>query len=588
MCSVVRRQNPLAGYAGRSRPYPALLAQIIGVVAASTTLPSAAYAQAAPNTLVSVCSGVSLPRSVVTGIIDPVVTGIYGPTESNINTTLAALGGLPGLPAPLSIDVNGLLTSAAAGDNVGLSVIAQDGTLLGPADECNAQADSYTLDNPAGISIGGNAITGLGANGEEAQAGEIDSIAIGNRAATDATAVGSIAFGTDASVGAGAVGSAALGTGSLVTVANSIALGAGTVAARGPLTGYVAFGLAGTQQSAGEVSVGSPGQERQITNVAPGSAPTDAVNLAQLQAVADLIPDHAVLYDDASHATITLDGASGTLITNVAAGAVTATSTDAINGSQLFALDQQVQSNTMAITNIQTSINNGSTGPVRYSNPGTPTTPNGGTPTNDVTLVGGAPGPVGLHNVRDGTVAAGSTDAVNGGQLHLTNIAVAAAQETANQALELNQNAVTYDNSGRTSVTLGNAGTPVQVSNVAAGTAGTDAVNVHQLQGAVGTAIDSAMSYIDARINELDFDLRNVRREGRAGSAAALAAAGMPQASDPGRSMIAAGVGTYRGRTALAIGASHRTENGQTVLKLGVTYDSSQHVGANAGVGFEF
>ena len=56
----------------------------------------------------------------------------------------------------------------------------------------------------------------------------------------------------------------------------------------------------------------------------------------------------------------------------------------------------------------------------------------------------------------------------------------------------------------------------------------------------------------------------------------------------PGKSMLAAGVSTYRGKSAIAIGASHRTRNGSTVFKLGITYDSSDHVGANGGVGFQF
>ncbi|WP_028969732.1 YadA family autotransporter adhesin [Sphingomonas sp. URHD0057] len=561
--------------------------------------------------------------------MDPVVTGIYDPIESTVNDTLGALG----LPSPLSVDVNGLLTTAAAGGDIGLNVIASDGTLVGPSDECNAQADSYTLDTPAGISIGGNAVTGLGATGEEAQAGEIDSIAIGNNAATDATATGAIALGTDATVGANSIGSVALGTGSLVTAANSVALGADSIAARGAQANYVAPLLVGLQNSAGEVSVGASGAERQITNVAAGSAPTDAANLAQVQAVAALIPTDVVQYDDGTHATITLDGAAGTTIGNVAAGAVTATSTDAVNGSQLYAVDQQVQANTTDITNLQTDLGNvqvnvtnlqtdiggiqtditnvqtditnlqtnfttlqtqvdnislGADGPVQYSNPGTPTTPNGGTATNDVTIVSGGAGPVRVHNVAAGTVAAGSTDAVNGGQLYLTNVAAAAAQDTADEALDLANNSVQYDGPDHSSVTLGNAGTPVGLHNVAAGTAGTDAVNLDQLNDVADNAVTRSNHYTDVRLQQVNFDLRSARREARAGSAAALAAAGMPQASDPGRSMVAAGFGTYRGRTALAIGASHRTDNGQTVLKLGVTYDSSEHVGANGGVGFQF
>jgi autotransporter adhesin len=560
-----------------------------------------AQAQATPDTLISVCSGVSLPPSVVTGIIDPVVTGIYGPIESNINQTLGVLNlalGPLGLPAPLSVDVNGLLTTAASGADIGLNVIAQDGSLVAPGDECNAQADSYTLDTPAGISIGGNAITGLGDNGEEAQAGEIDSIAIGNRASTDATALESIALGTDASVSAGGTGSVALGAGSSVSVANSVAIGANSDASRGPLVGYVAFGLPGTQNSAGEVSVGAPGQERQITNVAPGSSATDAVNLAQLQAVAGLIPTDAVEYDDPSHGIVTLDGAAGTTITNVADGALNATSSDAVNGSQLYATNQQVTINSLAIANLETNvadlqvqinnISSGASGPVQYSDPGTPTVPNGGVATNDVTLVGAVAGPVGLHNVDDGVIAAGSTDAVNGGQLFLTNQAVAGAQDTADDALVIANNSVQYDGPSHTSVTFNPGGTAVSLHNVAAGTAATDAVNVGQLNGAVTNAVNIANAYTDARIAALDFDISKVRKEGRAGSAAALAAAGLPQPMEPGKTVVAAGVGTYRGKSAFAIGASHALDNGKSVFKVGITYDSSEHVGANAGVGFQF
>ncbi|MEA1072770.1 YadA family autotransporter adhesin [Sphingomonas sp. LY160] len=559
-----------------------------------------------------------------------------------------------------------LLANAAAGQPITLQTIASDGTLVGPSSQCDAAADSFTLDNPAGIAIGGNRITGLGATGQEAVAGEIDSIALGNRASTAATALGSIAIGPDAVVGAGAVGSIAFGDGANATAANSVALGAGSTATR-----------------ANTVSVGAPGAERIITNVAAGTQGTDAVNLSQLNAVAAAIPANAVEYDDATRTVITLDGAGGTRITNVLAGAVTPTSTDAVNGSQLNAVQTQVDGiqtqvtgNTTAITNLQTQVGgnttaitnltvqvdatntaitdlsiaiaNGAIGPVQYSNPGTPTVPNGGVPTNDVTLVGAAPGPVGLHNVANGVIAAGSTDAVNGGQIYglaltavnavqyqtdaggnrtntvvlqggnaaapvtitglapgalsatstdavngsqlfATNQAVVTAQGTANTALALGQNSVQYDNAARTSVTLAPGGTgPVTLRNVAAGTANTDGVNVGQLNAATGNAVNIANAYTDSRIEALDFDLRGARRDARAGSAAALAAAGMPQAMDAGRTMVAGGVGTYRGRSAMAIGASHRTANGQSIFKVGLTYDSSEKVGANAGVGFQF
>jgi len=339
-----------------------------------------------------------------------------------------------------------------------------------------------------------------------------------------------------------------------VGVANSVALGADSVATRGPQAGYIAFGLAAPQNSAGEISVGASGAERQITNVAAGSAPTDAANVGQLQAIAALIPTDAVEYDDASHTTVTLDGAGGTTITNVAPGALNATSTDAVNGSQLYATNVQVQANTLAIANLQTdvgnlqtnftnlqtqvnNISNGGAGPVQYSNAGTPTVPNGGVATNHLTLVGAAAGPVGLHNVADGVIAAGSTDAVNGGQLFTTNQGVAAAQTAADNALAIANNSVQYDDSTHTSVTLGPGNPPVTLHNVAAGVAATDAVNVGQLNNAIGnvtniainSAVTQANAYTDALFSELEFQLDDVRKDARAGTSAALAAAGLPQ-----------------------------------------------------------
>lgn len=657
----------------RVRKVSALSASVGLLAAPLWTAP--AYAQPTPDTLVSVCSGVSLPPSVVTGIIDPVVTGIYSPIETNINSTLGTLTGLLGplFPAPLSVDVTGLLTTAASGSDIGLSVLADDGTLVGPSDPCDAHADSFSLDNPAGISIGGNIIDGLGATGQDADAGEINSIAIGNNASTDAAALESIALGNGATVGAGGINSVALGAGSSATGANSVALGGDSIASRGPVAGYAAFGLAGTHNSAGEISVGSPGAERQITNVAPGSALTDAVNMAQLQAVAGLIPADAVEYDDASHTVVTFTGAGGTTLTNVAPGAVNATSTDAVNGSQLhatnqaiaalagsvptnaveyddgtqavvtlggvggttitnvaagtlgasstdavngsqlFATNQQVTANSLAIANLQTdvtnletgvtnlqtqinNISNGGAGPVQYSNAGSPTVPNGGIATNHVTLVGAAAGPVGLHNVADGVIAAGSTDAVNGGQLFTTNQTVAGIQTTADTALAIANNSVQYDDASHTSVTLGPGNAPVVVHNVAAGVAATDAVNVGQLNGAISNitniavtnAVTQANAYTDARVSALEFDINDIRKDARSGTAAAMAVAGLPQSMEPGGTMLAASAGFYRGKGAFALGASHAHDNGKTVFKVGVTYDASEHVGVNAGAGIQF
>ncbi|MGC5797739.1 beta strand repeat-containing protein [Sphingomonas sp. NFX23] len=472
-------------------------ASLIGLATTSLFAAQSASAQTtpAPN-IVGACSGVSLPRSVVTDILSPVVTGIANPVQSTVNPilsnvksisgvlTVSVLGlpplvaNLPSVPTPaLSIDVAGILNDAANNAPLTLSVLNSNGVAVGPNDSCVTQADGFTLRTPAGIAIGGNRITGLGANGFEAFAADPNAIAFGNSARTGAGAVGAIAFGGQAQVADNATGAIALGTGASATAANGVALGAGSVSSRAAATGYTAIGLAVPQNSAGEVSVGAAGAERQITNVAAGTAATDAVNVAQLtgvQAQIGTLASGAVQYDGTTRTSVTLGGAGtgapAVALRNVAAGTLGATSTDAVNGSQLFATNANV-------TNLTTNISNGAIGALQYSNAATPTVPNGGVPSNDAALVGVAAGPVGLHNVANGVVAAGSTDAVNGGQL----------STVTDQVGTLAGLAVQYDDATRTRATLGGVGTgaaPVALGNVAAGTLGatsTDAVNGSQL-----------------------------------------------------------------------------------------------------------
>ena len=454
---------------------------LLGLAATTILASQPAQAQVAPPTnLVSACSGVSLPRSVVTEILRPVINGVVDPIQSTVNPILGSVNAIISVPAVsflvpplavsnLNIDANGLLNNAASGAPITLQVVNTNGTIVGPGDRCDSQADGFSLRTPAGIAIGGNRITGLGATGTAAFAGEANSIAFGTAAVTNATAVGAIAFGTNAGVGAGATGAVALGTGATATGANGVALGANSLAARAPQAGYAAIGLAALQNSAGEVSVGTVGGERQITNVAAGFALTDAVNVAQLtgvQAQIGTLTTGTVQYDGITRNRVTLAGAAGTTIANVAPGLVAAGSNEAVNGDQLFATNATI-----------TTITNGGLGTVQYSNAATPTLPNGGVPSNDVALVGAAATPVGLHNVAAGVVATGSTDAVNGGQL----------ATVSGQLGALSTLAVQYDDATRVRATLGGVGTgaaPVVLGNVAAGTLGatsTDAINGSQL-----------------------------------------------------------------------------------------------------------
>lgn len=401
--------------------------------------------QSANAALVSPCSGVSLPKSVVTDIVGQAVLPITGILDS------VPLLGLLGL----NTNLTNSLTGIAAGDPINLNVLDQNGNLVSPADQCEVTADGYNLNTPKGISIGGNSITGLG-NGTAASAGELNSIAFGNGSVTDAAAINSMAIGPSAFIGALGTNSIALGRGANSNVANSVALGAESSAGLGAQTNYVAYGLTAPQNSVGEVSFGSAGNARKVTNVAAGSSATDAVNVSQLQAV----DEGAIKYDvDPLNLkmTATLGGplsadggaTGGTRIRNLARGEVSAISTDAVNGSQLFSATQGLvsTSNMDALglsmaTNLgggavynpstgvvsaptyhvygtsQTSVGSAITAlqanaPLQYSDANGVVTTNA--PSNHVTLVGSTAGaPVAIHNVANGVAA---NDAVNKSQL---------------------------------------------------------------------------------------------------------------------------------------------------------------------------
>ena len=353
------------------------------------------YAQTDP--VVDVCTGLSLNQSDLTALLGEVNTGIVTPVQGTVNGLLGVLTVL-GLPAPLNINVSDIVGNAVAGNPISVDVLNSNNTIVGPG-ECNVTVDGLTLNNPAGIGIGGNQITGLG-EGEVASAGTADSIAFGNGATTGLTATGAIALGTDAEVTA--VNGMALGTGSTVSATNSVALGTGSLADR-----------------INSVSVGALGAERQITNVLDGTADTDAATVGQVNASIAAAVGDTVTYDSAAHTTITLDGVGGTTITGLAAGTLDATSTDAVNGSQLFATNKNVTANADDIDAIDTRVtaNEGDIAAlqdtsVMYTDA-----------TQTAIALGGAGGTT-ISNVADGELSATSTEAVNGSQLFATNQAV--------------------------------------------------------------------------------------------------------------------------------------------------------------------
>jgi trimeric autotransporter adhesin len=155
------------------------------------------------------------------------------------------------------------------------------------------------------IAIGGGGVVftpaiGPAINLNGAHADGFISIAIGT--ASQATGGGSSAFGlgSTASANDGAAygefstasgaSSVAIGLFSEANAASSIALGRKATALK---SGSVAIGINSIATVANTVSVGRAGSERRIMNLAAGVKPTDAVNLAQVQAMLSAAPASA-------------------------------------------------------------------------------------------------------------------------------------------------------------------------------------------------------------------------------------------------------------------------------------------------------
>ena len=145
-----------------------------------------------------------------------------------------------------------------------------------------------------------------------------------------------------------------------------------------------------------------------------------------------------------------------------------------------------------------------------------------------------------IQNVAPGVISATSTDAVNGSQLYATN---------------------------------------VQVNN--------NAQNINRVEGKVDN-LSQVINNHAGEFNRLDRKVNKYGKEARAGIAGANAAAALPQVYTPGKSMVAASAGTFKGQNALAVGYSRASDNGKVILKLQGNANTSGDVGAGVGVGYQW
>ncbi|KWA07368.1 hypothetical protein WT36_00915 [Burkholderia territorii] len=404
------------------------------------------------------------------------------------------------------------------------------------------------------------------------------------------------------------------GTTTVNTLAGAVAnLDGRTVANEGDIKqladriGSGAIGVVQQDQTAGMIAVGAnsggtvvnfagTGGARTLSGIANGVNDDEAVTIAQLRATG--LIDYtgkevgAVTYDSGmSFDTVTLAGALGTSLRNVAQGEVSANSMDAVNGSQLFGLQEQfakqfgeLHGRVDELSDRVTERENapGAGGPGTGGSGSTVTGEGSSASGENSSALGQGSNSSGGNSsaIGQGSVASGgSSSAVGQGSVASGENSTAIGQGTSatgSGSVALGQGSVAdRDNA----VSVGSAGHERQITNVADGTAPTDAINKRQLDG--------AMQSVDQRFGETNRMINDVAKNAYAGIAAAMAMPNMTP-SQPGKTVVAVGAANFKSGSAVAAGATYRSRNGNWLVNGAVSVTSVGDAGVRAQVGYEF
>ncbi|WP_322035497.1 ESPR-type extended signal peptide-containing protein [Burkholderia cenocepacia] len=388
------------------------------------------------------------------------------------------------------------------------------------------------------------------------------------------------------------------------------------------------------------------GGARVLSGVANGVDDDDVVTVSQLRATG--LIDYtgkevgAVTYDSGlNFDTVTFAGTFGTKLQRVAAGEISATSMDAINGSQLFDLQEQFAKQYGELSGQFGDLSN------RFddlsdrlgeleTNPGTggPGTGDGSTVVGEGAVASGenssALGEKALASgenssaVGQGAVASGSngsaigqgstasgsnSSAVGQGAVASGNNGSAVGQgavASGENGTALGQGAVA---SGKDSTALGQGASATGSGSVAIGQ-GSVATEANTVSFGDGTAegnrrlvniadginasdaatkgqLDRAMESVDQRFNDTNRAINDVAKNAYAGIAAAMAMPNMTP-SQPGKTVVAVGAANFKSGSAIAAGATYRSRSGNWLVNGATSITSVGDVGVRAQVGYEF
>ena len=383
-------------------------------------------------------------------------------------------------------------------------------------------------------------------NGEDSSASGAYATAVGYQAASKGT--NAIAIGKGAK--ANAENTIAIGTGNIVSGKNSGAIGDPTV-----VSGNSSYSIGNNNNVSADnaYALGSNIKATVKDSVYLGDrAQTQGIHTADAakgeaytygglndKAVAGKAGSAAAANKVAGVVTVGNGTDETRQVQGVAAGVVSADSTDAINGSQLYYTNQAIANVATQATAAKTEVTAGKNVVVNQ------TTGNSGQT---------------VYNVA--TADKLDVTSVTAGGVTVNAQGVSIAAPTANNP----SNTVSLSPIG-----LNNGGQ--RITNVAPAKEGTDAVNLNQLAG-VGNALQN--------------NIERVGKKAYAGVAGAIAQGSIPQVTRPGATGIGVGSGYYGGQSAMAIGVSAMSDGGNWVVKGNFSANTDGHVGVGAGALYQW
>lgn len=422
--------------------------------------------------------------------------------------------------------------------------------------------------------------------GQSSKADGVFGTALGD--SSNALANGSVAISVDSQ--AKGINSMAMGRNALTTHDNSVALGSDSISKiekpvnEATVQSITYSGFAGNTPVA-TVSVGSEGKERQVVNVGAGeisATSTDAINGSQLYLVADQVGKNVQGIKDNAKAIADNTKAIQTNTADIRAAEVLIDKNAkdiAENTKYIQAVEKKLPEVT-AGDNVTVTSSTDANGKVTYT----------------VSSKDFQPAIDKVETKADKNTKAIETNAKdiadNKASIadNVANISHNSARINAVEVEAKKHSAVKAGKNTTVTKTLGSKGEAVYTVDANVDHLATKAEVVNQVSK-VNARIDSVDAKVNANtkaIHRLDRDVRKNRKRADAGIASVAAMANIPQVYLSGKSGIGVGVGYKHGQSALAVGYSRASDNGHHIIKLSAGIDTQKDVTVGAGYMYQY